>query len=290
MTFDAFCGLNGLNSEETLHVLEHAEFPGEEFCPDFTIILFSTAGISGIRIDGKDYTVRRKCISVLRPGQNICFNPQEGLKYKLLAISGDLQRYLNVGSVFLTLFIADEYPVIRITSAYYNALTMFFDSISIVSSFSDNPYKKDCQLSILKALFYSTGYYVFRSLRFGSSALYKFASEYPEMDNSVISKFLKLVEQHSFKHRHLSFYAKLMDYNPKYLSGIIKRETGHTGQDIINQYSVLSAMARLSYGHQSIKEISDQMEFQSQSDFGKFFKRMTGLSPLAYRNSRFRRF
>ena len=44
-------------------------------------------------------------------------------------------------------------------------------------------------------------------------------------------------------------------------------------------------MAKLTYTHKSIKEISNEMEFPTQSDFGKFFKRMTGKSPLEYKKS-----
>lgn len=287
MTFKEFCSLNRIDDPDILLSLDEAVFPDHEFCPDFTLVLYSTGGISPISIDGKEYSIRRRCISVWRPGQRISFSPDASLKYQLLAISGDLQQHLNVTSVFLTLFVAQEYPVIRVTSAYNDALHHFFDSIRIVCNFQDNPYKKDCMLSILRALFFSTGYYVFRSLRFRGGDLYKFASEYPEHENSVTTRFIKLVEEHSMTKRHLSFYAQLMDYNPKYLSALIKRETGLSGQNLIDQYSVLSAMAKLSYGHRSIKEISDEMDFQSQSDFGKFFKRLTGFSPLAYRKSRF---
>lgn len=287
MTYEDFCTLNGIQYPDIMHSLDSAVFPEGEFCPDFTIVLYSTDGISPIMIDGKEYQIRRKSISVWRPGQRISFVSDPSLKYQLLAISGDLQQHLNVSSVFLTLFVAQEYPVIRVTSAYNDALHHFFDSIKIVCNFQDNPYKKDCMLSILRALFFSTGYYVFRSLRFRSGDLYKFASEYPAYENSVTSKFIKLVEEYSMTERHLSFYARKLDYNPKYLSALIKRETGRSGQNLIDQYSVLSAMAKLSYGHRSIKEISDEMDFQSQSDFGKFFKRLTGFSPLAYRKSRF---
>lgn len=289
MTYEEFCSLNGCDASQTMHILRGATFPDGEFIPDFTLMLYSTGGLSEISIDGKMYNIRRKCISVWRPGQRISFSPDKSLEFQMLVISGNFQRYLNVGSVFLTTFVTEEYPVIRITSAYNDALRHFFESISIVNNFQDNPYRKDCQLSILRALFYSTGYYVFRSLRFKNGDLYKFASEYPSFEKNVTSRFIRLIEKYSMRQRRLSFYAEKLDYHPKYLSSLIKRETGHSGQDLIDQYSALTAMAKLSYGHQSIKEISDEMNFQSQSDFGKFFKRITGVSPLSYRKSRFSR-
>ncbi|MDY3784108.1 MAG: helix-turn-helix domain-containing protein [Candidatus Cryptobacteroides sp.] len=288
ITYTDFCNLNGIDPGENMHCLEEARFPEGDFSGNFTVVIYSSKGICPISIDGRQFTIRRKCISVWRPGQVINFSPVPELKYRLLLISGELKQYLNVGNQFLTLFVTEEYPVIRVTSAYDDALRLFFDSISIVARFNDNPYKRDCELSILRALFFSTSYYVFQSLRFKNGNILKFASEFPGSGNEVVIRFIRLIEIHSTTCRHLAFYAKELDYNPKYLSALVKRQTGYSGQALIDQYSVLTAMAKLSYGHRSIKEISDEMNFQSQSDFGKFFKRMTGVSPINYRKDRFK--
>ncbi len=36
----------------------------------------------------------------------------------------------------------------------------------------------------------------------------------------------------------------------------------------------------------NIQQISDELNFKSQSFFGKYFKKLTGMSPKAFRNSR----
>ncbi len=289
ISYREFCELNKLVCDGSMHVITDAVFPAEEFCADFTFVLHSTGGTASISIDGRKYGIKRRCISVWRPGQKIEFSPDDSLEYRLILISGDLSQFISMSGVFLTLSVTDEFPVIRITSSYNEVIKLYFDTITNVTRLQDNPFKKDCLISVLKGLFYSTGVYVLRALRIKDGGLYSFAGKYPEFENSTASRFIKLVEQHSTKKRHLSYYAGLMDYNPKYLSALIKRETGHSGQTIIDQYAVLAAMAKLSYGHQSIKEISDEMEFQSQSDFGKFFKRLTGVSPMTYRKKRFSR-
>lgn len=289
ISFDDFCNLNGVKSAETFVSLENCRFPEGEFTIDFTAVLYSSFGMAPVKIDGKDFLMRRRCISVWRPGQNICINPDQKFNSKLLLIGGNLGHELNVSNVFLTLFIADEYPVIRITSTYDEAVRLFFGAMEKVIQFDSNPYKKDCLLSLLRAFFYSTGYYIFNSLKFKGHDLYKITSGYPMKEDNTVTRFIRLVEEHSQTHRNLSFYAEILDYNPKYLSALIKRETGYSGQSMIDQYSVLAAMAKLSYGHKSIKEISNEMDFPSQSDFGKFFKRMTGQSPLSYRKTRFAR-
>lgn len=287
MNYQDFCLLNGIDSPDTFTSIENCVMPEGDFVPMFTLVLYSYQGTANVSIDGKDYVMRRKSMSVWRPGQTIRIQPDSKFLYKVLAIGGDLGRELNVSSVFLTLFILDEYPVIRITSTYDEAVSLFFGAMEKVVRFESNPYKKDCLLSLLRAFFYSTGYYIFRSLKFSGHELYKITSGYPMKEDNTVTRFIKLVEEFSQTKRSLSFYAEKLDYNPKYLSALIKRETGYSGQSMIDQYSVLSAMAKLSYGHKSVKEISNEMEFPSQSDFGKFFKRMTGFSPLAYRKTRF---
>lgn len=286
MTYNSFCTINGINNPEPFVCLDNCSFPSQTFDVEFTAVVYSFAGTAEVSVDGKDYRMRRRSMSVWRPGQKIRISPDEKYACKVLLVGGDLGRALNVSNVFLTLFIMDEYPVIRISSAYSEAVDIFFGALEKVVLFETNPYKNDCMLSLLRAFFYSTGYYIFRSLRFQGHELYKLASNRTFRDNSTVSRFVHLVEEHSQTQRSLSFYAGQLDYNPKYLSALIKRETGFSGQSLIDQYSALTAMAKLSFGHKSVKEISNEMEFSSQSDFGKFFKRMTGYSPLAYRKTR----
>ena len=140
-------------------------------------------------------------------------------------------------------------------------------------------------LQLLRAFYYSTGYYLNKALGFDYDQIYRLSLENRYDKTSIISSFINLVEVNARYNRKLAFYAGKLDYNPRYLSAMIKKETGLSGQEIIDQYAILAAMAKLTYTHKSIKEISNEMEFPTQSDFGKFFKRMTGKSPLEYKKS-----
>ncbi|MBR6418615.1 MAG: AraC family transcriptional regulator, partial [Bacteroidales bacterium] len=48
---------------------------------------------------------------------------------------------------------------------------------------------------------------------------------------------------------------------------------------------IMDAKAQLVSSRKRIAEISDDLGFPSQSFFGKYFKRVTGLSPRAYREA-----
>jgi AraC-like DNA-binding protein len=66
---------------------------------------------------------------------------------------------------------------------------------------------------------------------------------------------------------------------------MLKQETGMTALDWIERHVVLYAKSCLSSTSMTIQQISDELDFPSQSVFGKYFKRVEGVSPKTYRQS-----
>ena len=56
-----------------------------------------------------------------------------------------------------------------------------------------------------------------------------------------------------------------------------------SAKEWIDDYVVLEAKALLKSTNMTIQQISYELNFPSQSFFGKYFKRSVGLSPLEYR-------
>ena len=84
-------------------------------------------------------------------------------------------------------------------------------------------------------------------------------------------------------HRGLDYYARKLNQNVKYLPRHIKEETGQTATGWIDKCVILDAEAQLLSTEQTILEISESLGFSSQSFFGKYFKRVKGVSPKEYR-------
>lgn len=98
----------------------------------------------------------------------------------------------------------------------------------------------------------------------------------------IFHDFLTLLEQHFTQERSIRFYADRMCLTAKYLSTTIKEVSGKHGMQWIDEYVSLEAKALLKSGKWSVKQVSDQLNFPSQSMFGRFFKKMTGYSPKQY--------
>ncbi len=108
---------------------------------------------------------------------------------------------------------------------------------------------------------------------------------YPIGHNRVPERFLNLVQKHFKKERFLKFYAEKLDLTPKHLSRTMKNLTGFTAVEWIERYVVLEAKVMLKASNLNIQQISDELNFPSQSFFGKYFKKNVGMSPKEFRNS-----
>lgn len=82
-----------------------------------------------------------------------------------------------------------------------------------------------------------------------------------------------------------SLYARMQHITPRYFSAIIKEKTGDSALQWIVRMVITEAKQLLEESDLSIKEIADQLNFPTQSFFGKYFKQYVGVSPKEYRNN-----
>jgi AraC family transcriptional regulator, transcriptional activator of pobA len=102
-------------------------------------------------------------------------------------------------------------------------------------------------------------------------------------ENTLITRYKKLVAQHFVTKRHVADYAQLLTITPNHLNKIIKEQTGRTASDFISDMLLMEAKALLKYTELSISEIAYRLDFTDPSHFNKFFKKETTHTPLSYR-------
>lgn len=100
----------------------------------------------------------------------------------------------------------------------------------------------------------------------------------------VFTQFIQQVNMHCHNHRKLSFYANNLCMSERYLSTLIKQESGQTAKEWIDKAVVTATQVMLKHTDKTITEISDELNFTNPSFFCKYFRRITGLSPQSYRN------
>ena len=102
----------------------------------------------------------------------------------------------------------------------------------------------------------------------------------------ITNEFIKLVAHNCNKERKMKFYAEKLCITPKYLSSVISTMTGKQASRWIEEFTIMNAKAMLCSTRLSINEISDQMNFLATSDFSKYFRKYTNMSPNEFRKSK----
>lgn len=103
--------------------------------------------------------------------------------------------------------------------------------------------------------------------------------------NNLFISFLDILVNSYPKQRSVSYYAEKLFVTPKYLSAICKEISGETASDLITRYVKKDIENLLKQPNKTIKEIVNELDFANLSFFGKYVKRIFGVSPKEYREN-----
>jgi AraC family transcriptional activator of pobA len=82
-----------------------------------------------------------------------------------------------------------------------------------------------------------------------------------------------------------SYLANQLNISTRYLSDLLKQQTGHTTQQLIQDKIIDLSKDRLTSTQMSVSEIAYQLGFEYPQSFSKLFKMKTNQTPLEYRQS-----
>jgi AraC-like DNA-binding protein len=100
-----------------------------------------------------------------------------------------------------------------------------------------------------------------------------------------IIEFKKLINSNYTNHYTAFQYAKALNISPNYLNSLCKKETGKTVTELVHERLLLESKRLLYSTKLNVKEISNQLNFDSVAYFSRFFKKQVGQTPLDYRHS-----
>lgn len=98
-----------------------------------------------------------------------------------------------------------------------------------------------------------------------------------------IAMVLKYIEQNMDKDLSLIMLADVVYLNPSYLSHLFKLQTGTTVSDYIKEARLTQCKKMLEDPRYHIHQVAKAVGYDNASYFTRFFKKMTGMTPQAYR-------
>ncbi len=167
-------------------------------------------------------------------------------------------------------------PCWKLDIVQQRAVGGFCDSFDYICNHIESP---------LKAEMISNLFTVFLQV-FYENTQHFYASHYSDVSisaKSIVLQFIQQLGKH-FKEEHsVAYYASLLCISPKYLTQTVKKRTGNTPKELIDKRLAVESLYLLKSSDKTIQEVGIMLGFPDQSYFGRFFKRMFGMSPLSYR-------
>ncbi|MFC0212937.1 response regulator [Paenibacillus chartarius] len=102
---------------------------------------------------------------------------------------------------------------------------------------------------------------------------------------AAIGKIRSFIEAHIGEDLSLVRLAGVIHFNPSYLSRLFKQECGVNLSDYIDEVRMEKAKELLKQDELKIAEVGARLGYETHHSFTRFFKKLTGLTPLEYRES-----
>ena len=109
-----------------------------------------------------------------------------------------------------------------------------------------------------------------------------------EEESHILARFMQLLDQHYQEHWAVSRYASELHVSTSTLSRLCHRFAGESPKTVIQARVIADARRRLMYTRQSIEYIAHDLGFKDQAYFSRFFKKIQGQTPAAYRKQVYR--
>jgi YesN/AraC family two-component response regulator len=98
----------------------------------------------------------------------------------------------------------------------------------------------------------------------------------------VTEQYKNALSQHIYQKQNVTDFANLLSISPNYLNKCVKSSINVTAQELLNEMLVLEAKTLLKYSNLQISEIAVSLFDQTPSNFSRFFKKQTGITPKQY--------
>ncbi|AFL78269.1 DNA-binding domain-containing protein, AraC-type [Alistipes finegoldii DSM 17242] len=248
---------------------------------DAFIIGVGTEGETSVSFNLHEFRLKKDSMFIFTPKNILQVNSQQYFKADVIAISPDFMRRINIDiKNMIPLFLKFvENPTLALTPEESRSMRGMIAQIERETRGPETHFSFDIVSGLIAATIYKVG-----------DIMYHYLAEHPEGQNNshnraeeYFKQFTHLLGEHFREERSVGFYARQLCITPKYLTTLIKRISGQSVSEWIDNYVILEAKTLLKYSTMSIQEIAYYLNFPNQSFFGSYFKRNTGMSPSQYK-------
>lgn len=247
--------------------------PNHPYRSPLVVALYCTAGHASGRINARTYSIEEGGFLIVLPNQiTELADVDSDFKATYVIMSEEFTASLGIGNTFDIGAIVAEHPYAVLGSRARGALEAYISMCKNLIPTEANPHRMEILQLLTRAFFLGLGHF-----------LHEPPTTKKTRQSEITSSFIRHVERSYLEHRDLAYYAEVMNMTAKHLSTVVKQTSGKSAVEWIEKYVTLDAITQLTTSTKSIKQIAYDLNFPSQSFFGKYFARIVGCSPAAYR-------
>lgn len=245
------------------------------------IIGVGTEGETSLTSNLQEFRLKKDSLFIFSPKHILQVQSNNRFKAHLIVIAPDFLKRINIDTKrMMPLFLQfSSLPCMELTHAESQSLRSFISIVEQELKGSETDFSSEIIGGLIAATIYKVG-----------DILIHYLTEHPEVDSPIHNRaeeyfrqFTELLGEHYKHERSVGFYARQLCITPKYLTTLIKRISGKSVSEWIDNYVILEAKTLLKYSNMSVQEIAYYLNFPNQSFFGSYFKRNAGMSPSQYK-------
>lgn len=245
------------------------------------IIGVGTEGETSLTSNLQEFRLKKDSLFIFSPKHILQVQSNNRFKAHLIVIAPDFLKRINIDTKrMMPLFLQfGSLPCMELTHAESQSLRSFISMVEQELKGSETDFSSEIIGGLIAATIYKVG-----------DILTHYLTEHPEVDSPIHNRaeeyfrqFTELLGEHYKHERSVGFYARQLCITPKYLTTLIKRISGKSVSEWIDNYVILEAKTLLKYSNMSVQEIAYYLNFPNQSFFGSYFKRNVGMSPSQYK-------
>ena len=245
------------------------------------IIGVGTEGETSLTSNLQEFRLKKDSLFIFSPKHILQVQSNNRFKAHLIVIAPDFLKRINIDTKrMMPLFLQfGSLPCMELTHAESQSLRSFISMVEQELKGSETDFSSEIIGGLIAATIYKVG-----------DILTHYLTEHPEVDSPIHNRaeeyfrqFTELLGEHYKHERSVGFYARQLCITPKYLTTLIKRISGKSVSEWIDNYVILEAKTLLKYSNRSVQEIAYYLNFPNQSFFGSYFKRNAGMSPSQYK-------
>ncbi|SIS70200.1 AraC-type DNA-binding protein [Chryseobacterium ureilyticum] len=255
--------------------------PSQLFQPHkilFNCIHLFCEGEGSINIDFKTINIKERHILFVSPHQICQFNTPVNYKSRVM--------------IFTEGFLCQS----RLQTQFYGETNLFNDPLNIAYINLEDRFEEvlllfDCIQSELGRPYREIQSTILNNYLFNILLISEDVSTNSKIkldfcgDRLLVSKFKSLVNKNLNQHLSLDYYSEALNINLRTFQKIFLKVENQTPKQWLINRLILEIKRNLTYNESSVSEVAYSLGFKELTNFTKFFKSKTGMTPTQFRNS-----